>query len=203
MEQALLVVYWVVPIAVAIYLAMDASARGRSPIGWGFVGLLLGPLGLIIWLVKRPPRPGLGLAARFGQPSAGQQQAGVYIPLAQKRVKKDGTFWGILAVGCFPCAAIIIGLFTVDSGMIMGLLGFAGFLLFCVVTVVLLNRQTVHVCPACKALVHEGKISPSSLRLYLGPKCPVCGVKFWADGNQDAQQARGELQNGARGRDPF
>jgi hypothetical protein len=38
-----------------VWVARDASERGRSPIIWSLLCLLMWPLGFLIWRIVRPP----------------------------------------------------------------------------------------------------------------------------------------------------
>jgi len=52
---AVYVVMFVIWIAIGIWLYKDAEKRGKSGAIWLIIGLIAGIIGLIIWLVVRPP----------------------------------------------------------------------------------------------------------------------------------------------------
>ena len=47
----------VISILIAVYMYKDAEKRGKSGILWGIIGFCCGCIGLIIWLIVRPPIP--------------------------------------------------------------------------------------------------------------------------------------------------
>ncbi|MFO8133466.1 MAG: zinc ribbon domain-containing protein [Thermoplasmatota archaeon] len=53
--------FWVVMliiwIAIGVWMYKDAEKRGKSGALWLIIGLLLGIIGLIVWLIVRPPEP--------------------------------------------------------------------------------------------------------------------------------------------------
>ncbi len=57
------VIWFIIWILIAIWVYRDAEARGKSGVLWLIVVILLGLIGLIIWLVVRPkemaPPPGM------------------------------------------------------------------------------------------------------------------------------------------------
>ncbi len=62
------VVWFIIFIAIAIWVYKDAEKRGSSGALWLIIVILLGILGIIIWLIIRPP---IG-----GRPQQQQQAAG-------------------------------------------------------------------------------------------------------------------------------
>ena len=52
---------WIIPIiiwiAIGVWLYKDAESRGKSGALWLIIGLIAGIIGLIIWLIVRPPKP--------------------------------------------------------------------------------------------------------------------------------------------------
>ena len=48
-----IVVWFIIGILVAIWMYKDANAKGENGILWLVIGLLLGIIGLIIWLFYR------------------------------------------------------------------------------------------------------------------------------------------------------
>jgi hypothetical protein len=52
---ALNIISLVISIIIAIYMYKDAEKRGKSGILWGIIGFCCGCIGLIIWLIVRPP----------------------------------------------------------------------------------------------------------------------------------------------------
>jgi len=77
----LMCVVWVVVLVIGILIAVwvyrDAEKRGSSGVLWLIICLLTGIIGLIIWLVVRPPiggKPGSAKAADSGRmcPSCGR-----------------------------------------------------------------------------------------------------------------------------------
>ena len=57
---ALIILPIIIWIVIAVWMAKDAKKRGESPGIWFIVGCICGIIGLIIWLVKRPPVPSGG-----------------------------------------------------------------------------------------------------------------------------------------------
>mgnify|MGYP002395433647 FL=1 len=51
------VVMLVIWIAIGVWMYKDAEKRGKSGALWLIIGLLLGIIGLIVWLIVRPPEP--------------------------------------------------------------------------------------------------------------------------------------------------
>jgi membrane protease YdiL (CAAX protease family) len=49
------VISLLISILIAIYMYNDAEKRGKSGILWAIIGFFCGCIGLIIWLVVRPP----------------------------------------------------------------------------------------------------------------------------------------------------
>jgi hypothetical protein len=49
------VISLVISIVIAIFMYKDAEKRGKSGILWGIIGFCCGCIGLIIWLIIRPP----------------------------------------------------------------------------------------------------------------------------------------------------
>ena len=49
------VLFLIIGILIAIWVYKDAEARGSSGVLWLIIVLILGIIGLIIWLVVRPP----------------------------------------------------------------------------------------------------------------------------------------------------
>jgi predicted cobalt transporter CbtA len=49
------VISLIISILIAIYMYKDAENRGKSGILWGIIGFCCGCIGLIIWLIIRPP----------------------------------------------------------------------------------------------------------------------------------------------------
>lgn len=49
------VISLIISIIIAIYMYKDAEKRGKSGILWGIIGFCCGCIGLIIWLLIRPP----------------------------------------------------------------------------------------------------------------------------------------------------
>ena len=51
---------WIIPIiiwiAIGVWLYKDAESRGKNGALWLIIGLIAGIIGLIIWLVVRPPK---------------------------------------------------------------------------------------------------------------------------------------------------
>jgi len=45
----------IISIAIAIYMYKDAEKRGKSGILWGIIGFCCTCVGLVIWLIIRPP----------------------------------------------------------------------------------------------------------------------------------------------------
>lgn len=54
---AINIVWLIIAIAIAVYMYKDAEARGKSGIVWGIIGFCCTCVGLIIWLLVRPPIP--------------------------------------------------------------------------------------------------------------------------------------------------
>jgi membrane protease YdiL (CAAX protease family) len=57
------IIWFIIWILIAIWVYRDAEARGKSGVLWLIVVILLGLIGLIVWLVVRPkevaPPPGM------------------------------------------------------------------------------------------------------------------------------------------------
>jgi len=53
---AFIIVPIIIWLAIAIYMYKDAKDRGESGAVWFIVGFICGIIGLIIWLIKRPPK---------------------------------------------------------------------------------------------------------------------------------------------------
>jgi len=51
------VVMFIIWIAIGVWMYRDAEKRGKSGALWLIIGLLFGIIGLIIWLIVRPPEP--------------------------------------------------------------------------------------------------------------------------------------------------
>ncbi len=51
------VVMFVIWIAIGVWMYKDAEKRGKSGALWLIIGLILGIIGLIVWLIVRPPEP--------------------------------------------------------------------------------------------------------------------------------------------------
>ncbi len=51
------VVMLIIWIAIGVWMYKDAEKRGKSGALWLIIGLLLGIIGLIVWLIVRPPEP--------------------------------------------------------------------------------------------------------------------------------------------------
>jgi hypothetical protein len=49
------VIMFVIWIAIGIWMYKDAEKRGKSGALWLIIGLLFGIIGLIVWLIVRPP----------------------------------------------------------------------------------------------------------------------------------------------------
>ena len=59
----LIIVIWIVFILIAIWVYKDAEKRGSSGVLWLIIVILTGIIGIIIWLIVRPPiggHPGSG-----------------------------------------------------------------------------------------------------------------------------------------------
>ncbi len=50
-------IWFIIDILIMIYMYKDAKKRGKSGVLWLIIGFFLGILGLIIWLIVRPPEP--------------------------------------------------------------------------------------------------------------------------------------------------
>ncbi len=50
-------VAFIIEIAIAVWMYKDAEKRGKSGALWLIIGLLFGLIGLIVWLIVRPPEP--------------------------------------------------------------------------------------------------------------------------------------------------
>jgi uncharacterized membrane protein YhaH (DUF805 family) len=48
---------FIIQIIIAVYMYKDAEKRGKSGVLWLIIGLLFGLIGLIVWLIVRPPEP--------------------------------------------------------------------------------------------------------------------------------------------------
>jgi hypothetical protein len=55
MAIAINVISLVISIIIAIFMYKDAEKRGKSGILWGIIGFCCGCIGLILWLIIRPP----------------------------------------------------------------------------------------------------------------------------------------------------
>ncbi|RLF63458.1 MAG: hypothetical protein DRN33_04105 [Thermoplasmata archaeon] len=51
------VILFIIWIAIGVWMYRDAEKRGKSGALWLIIGLLFGIIGLIIWLIVRPPEP--------------------------------------------------------------------------------------------------------------------------------------------------
>ncbi len=51
------VLMFIIWIAIGVWMYRDAEKRGKSGALWLIIGLLFGIIGLIIWLIVRPPEP--------------------------------------------------------------------------------------------------------------------------------------------------
>ena len=51
----IIIIMWVIFILIAIWVYKDAEKRGKSGALWLIIVILLGIIGIIIWLVVRPP----------------------------------------------------------------------------------------------------------------------------------------------------
>jgi hypothetical protein len=51
------IIMFVIWIAIGIWMYKDAEKRGKSGALWLIIGLLFGIIGLIVWLIVRPPEP--------------------------------------------------------------------------------------------------------------------------------------------------
>lgn len=49
------IVGFIIAIVIAIFMYKDAEARGKSGILWGLIGFCCTCIGLVIWLLVRPP----------------------------------------------------------------------------------------------------------------------------------------------------
>ena len=52
---AMNIISLVISIVIAIYMYKDAEKRGKNALLWGIIGFCCGCIGLIIWLIIRPP----------------------------------------------------------------------------------------------------------------------------------------------------
>lgn len=59
-------------IIIAIILYMDSKKRGKSPIVWALIGFFCSCIGLIIWLIVRPPVQQMAPPGAYGAPPPGQ-----------------------------------------------------------------------------------------------------------------------------------
>lgn len=53
-----IIIWFIIWIAVAIWVYKDAERRGKSGALWLIIVILLGIIGIIIWLIVRPPMGG-------------------------------------------------------------------------------------------------------------------------------------------------
>ncbi|MDD5779118.1 MAG: zinc ribbon domain-containing protein [Candidatus Thermoplasmatota archaeon] len=51
------IIMFVIWIAIGVWMYKDAEKRGKSGALWLIIGLLFGIIGLIVWLIVRPPEP--------------------------------------------------------------------------------------------------------------------------------------------------
>ena len=63
--------YFIVSVLLAIWVYMDAESRGESGVLWLLVVLIGGVIGLIVWLVVRPPELGPYMGANYYRPHQG------------------------------------------------------------------------------------------------------------------------------------
>ncbi|MFH1101906.1 MAG: zinc ribbon domain-containing protein [Methanobacteriota archaeon] len=73
---AFFIVYFVVFLLIAIWVYKDAEKRGKSGILWLILVILLGIIGIVIWLVVRPPIGG----EKAGKPARMCPNCGRAIP---------------------------------------------------------------------------------------------------------------------------
>ena len=59
---------FIIDILIAVYMYKDAEKRGKSGVVWLLIGLIFGLLGLIIWLIIRPPEPSFYQQQQYPQP---------------------------------------------------------------------------------------------------------------------------------------
>jgi membrane protease YdiL (CAAX protease family) len=52
---AFVLVWFIIAILIAVWVYRDAEKRGKSGVLWLIVVILLGIIGIIIWLIVRPP----------------------------------------------------------------------------------------------------------------------------------------------------
>ena len=66
-------IWFIVFIAIAIWVYKDAEKRGSSGALWLIIVILLGIIGIIIWLIVRPPIGGHPQQQQYYQPPPQQQ----------------------------------------------------------------------------------------------------------------------------------
>jgi MFS family permease len=66
------IIMFIIWIAIGIWMYKDAEKRGKSGALWLIIGLLFGIIGLIVWLIVRPPEPSF-YEKKAAQPQPQQQ----------------------------------------------------------------------------------------------------------------------------------
>ncbi|MDH7507188.1 MAG: zinc-ribbon domain-containing protein [Candidatus Thermoplasmatota archaeon] len=62
-----IIVIWIIFILIAIWVYKDAEKRGSSGVLWLIIVIITGIIGIIIWLIVRPP-----IGGRLQQPGTGR-----------------------------------------------------------------------------------------------------------------------------------
>jgi len=80
--------FWVVMliiwIGIGVWMYRDAEKRGKSGALWLIIGLLFGIIGLIIWLIVRPPEPSF-----YEKKAAGKEQKDRICPSCGRTIPFD------------------------------------------------------------------------------------------------------------------
>jgi len=68
----IMLIPWIIWLLLGIWVYKDAEKRGKSGIVWFLIVFILGIIGLIIWLVVRPPIGGEKQASKRNCPNCGR-----------------------------------------------------------------------------------------------------------------------------------
>ena len=83
-------VYLIIWLLFGVLTAVAANSRGRDPTGWFFIGVLLGPFGLILVLVMKPNSEDLPQHSNTVSKSKDDPAVLALIEELNKRKKQEG-----------------------------------------------------------------------------------------------------------------
>lgn len=78
------VIIFIIWIGIGVWMYRDAEKRGKSGALWLIIGLLFGIIGLIIWLIVRPPEPSF-----YEKKAAGKEQKDRICPSCGRTIPFD------------------------------------------------------------------------------------------------------------------